>query len=105
MSIRSRGEPATSTASSNDTVTRIVSPAPYVSPLAGRDDTATPVADGALADGGDCCQSTLCAGSCDRPSCDRSASASTDRIEPPLASSASAGTAMPCVETSGSTTV
>ena len=110
MSIARRGEPVTSTASSNDTVTRIVSPTPYVPPLAGRDDTDTPVADGVLAAGVSGCassQSTLCAGSCDRPSCDRSASSSVaaDRTEPPLASSVSASTAMPSVETFGSTTV
>ena len=65
--------------------------------------TATPVT---LAAPGASRQSTLCAGSCARPSCASSASASpaAERIVPPPSASVFASTATPSVETFGSTT-
>ena len=89
MSIFSRGAPVTSTASLNVSRTRIVSPVPYDSPLAGRDDTSAAAAA--------CHQYTSWAESAASPSCDRSASVlvAAERIVPPLSSRVFASTAVP----------
>ena len=74
-----------------------------MSPAAGAETTATPVADTAPEGAGASRQSTLCAGSWPRPACGRCAfvPAAAARTAPPFASSVSAGTATPAVDRLG----